>query len=47
MEIIIIALLAIVLVMQIIIYVKANAKKDDKSEVLLNNLKDMKRIRTL
>ena len=43
MEIIIIALLAIVLVMQIIIYVKANAKKDDKSEVLLNNLKDMKK----
>lgn len=43
MEIIIIALLAIVLVMQIIIFGKANAKKDDKSEVLLNNLKDMKK----
>jgi DNA recombination protein RmuC len=43
MEIIIIALLAIVLVMQIIIFGKANAKKDDKSDVLLNNLKDMKK----
>ena len=43
MEIIIIALLAIILVMQIIIFGKANAKKDDKSEVLLNNLKDMKK----
>ena len=43
MEIIIIALLAIVLVMQIIIFGKANTKKDDKSEVLLNNLKDMKK----
>ncbi len=43
MEIIIIALLTIVLVMQIIIFGKANAKKDDKSEVLLNNLKDMKK----
>lgn len=43
MEIIIIALLALILVMQIIIFGKANAKKDDKSEVLLNNLKDMKK----
>ena len=43
MEIIIIALLAIVLVMQIIIVTKANANKDDKNEVLLNNLKDMKK----
>ena len=43
MEIIIIALLAIVLVMQFIIFGKANAKKDDKSDVLLNNLKDMKK----
>ena len=43
MEIIIIALLAIVLVMQIIIFGKANAKKDDKSEVLLDSLKDMKK----
>ena len=29
--------------MQIIIFGKVNAKKDDKSEVLLNNLKDMKK----
>ena len=43
MELIIIVLLAIVLVMQIIIFGKANVKKDDKSEVLLNNLKDMKK----
>lgn len=43
MEIIIIALLAIVIVMQIVIVTKANAKKDDKSEALLNNLKDMKK----
>ena len=43
MEIIIIVLLAIILVMQIIIFGKANAKKDDKSEVLLNSLKDMKK----
>lgn len=43
MEVIIIVLLAIIFVMQIIIFGKANTKKDDKSEVLLNNLKDMKK----
>lgn len=43
MEIIIIALLAIVLVMQIIILSKANAKKDDQSEVMLDSLKDIKK----
>lgn len=43
MEIIIIVLLAIVLVMQFIIFGKANSKKEDKSEILLNNLKDMKK----
>lgn len=43
MEIIIIALLAIVIVMQIVIFIKVSAKKDDKSEVLLNSLKDMKK----
>lgn len=43
MEIIIIALLAIVLVMQSVIYIKTNAKKDDKSEVMLDSLKDIKK----
>jgi len=43
MEYIIIVLLAITIVMEIVILTKANAKKDDKSEVLLNNLKDMKK----
>ena len=43
MEVIIVALLAIVLVMQIVIFIKANAKKDDKNEVVLDSLKDLKR----
>lgn len=43
MEFIIIALLAIVLVMEIVILSKANAKKDDKSEVMLDSLKDIKK----
>ena len=43
MEIIIIALLIIAILIEIVILTKANAKKDDKSEVLLNNLKDMKK----
>lgn len=43
MEIIIIALLAIVLVIQVVILAKANAKKDDKSERMLDSLKDIKK----
>lgn len=43
MELIIIVLLAIVLVMQIVIFIKANAKKEDKSEVMLDSLKDIKK----
>ena len=43
MEIIIIALLVVAIVMEIVILSKANAKKDDKSEILLNSLKDMKK----
>jgi len=43
MEYIIIVLLAITIVMEIVILTKANAKKDDKSEVLLDSLKDMKK----
>lgn len=43
MEIIIIVLLAVVLVMQVAILTKANAKKEDKSELMLNSLKDMKK----
>ena len=43
MEIIIIALLIIAIVMELVIFAKANAKKDDKSEVLLSSLKDMKK----
>ena len=43
MEIIIIALLVIAIVMEIVILSKANTKKDDKSEVLLDSLKDMKK----
>ena len=43
MEFIIIALLVVAIVMEIIILSKANTKKDDKSEVLLNSLKDMKK----
>lgn len=43
MEIIIIALLIIAIVMEIVILTKSNTKKDDKSEVLLNSLKDMKK----
>lgn len=43
MEIIIIALLVIAIVMEIVILSKSNTKKDDKSEVLLNSLKDMKK----
>ena len=43
MEIIIIVLLAIVLVMQIVTFIKANAKKEDKNEVVLDNLKDLKK----
>lgn len=43
MEIIIIALLAIILVMQIIIFGKTNEKKEDKSELMLDSLKDMKK----
>lgn len=43
MEIIIIGLLAVVLVMEIIILVKANTKKDNQSEVMLDSLKDIKK----
>ena len=43
MEVIIIALLVIAIVMEIVILSKANTQKDDKSEVLLNSLKDMKK----
>ena len=43
MEIIIIVLLAIVIVMQIVTFIKANAKKEDKNEVVLDNLKDLKK----
>ena len=43
MEVIIIALLVIAIVMEIVILSKANTKKDDKSEVLLDSLKDMKK----
>ena len=43
MEYIIIALLIIAIIIEVVILAKANAKKDDKSEVLLNNLKDMKK----
>ena len=43
MEIIIIVLLAIVLVMQVVILTKANVKKDDKSEVMLDSLKYIKK----
>ena len=43
MEVIIIALLVIAIVMEIVILSKVNTKKDDKSEVLLNSLKDMKK----
>lgn len=43
MEIIIIVLLAVVLVMEIVILAKANAKKDDQSEVMLDSLKDIKK----
>ena len=43
MELIIIVLLAIVLVMQIVIFIKPNAKKEDKSEVMLDSLKDIKK----
>lgn len=43
MELIIIVLLAIVLVMQIVIFIKANAKKEDKSELMLDSLKDIKK----
>lgn len=43
MEIIIIALLAIVLVMQIVIFIKTNAKKEDKNGVVLDNLRELKK----
>ena len=43
MEVIIIVLLVITIVMEIVILSKANTKQEDKSEVLLNNLKDMKK----
>lgn len=43
MEIIIVALLAIVLAIEIVILGKANAKKDDQSEVMLDSLKDIKK----
>ena len=43
MEIIIVALLAIVLAIEIVILGKANAKKDDQSEVMLDSLKDLKK----
>lgn len=43
MEVIIIALLVIAIVIEIVILSKANTKKDDKSEVLLDSLKDMKK----
>lgn len=43
MEIIIIALLAIVLVIQVVILAKENAKKEDKNEVVLDSLKDLKK----
>ena len=43
MEVIIIALLVIAIVIEIVILSKANTKKDDKSEMLLDSLKDMKK----
>ncbi len=43
MEIIMIVLLAVVLAFQIILLVKSASKKEDKSELLLENLKDMKK----
>ena len=43
MEVIIIALLVIAILMEIVILSQANTKKDDKSEVLLDSLKDMKK----
>jgi len=43
MEVIIIALLVIAIVMEIVLLSKANTKKNDKSEVLLDSLKDMKK----
>ncbi len=43
MEFIIIALLLIAIIIEIVILTKANAKKEDKSELLLDSLKDMKK----
>ena len=43
MEYIMIALLVIAIVMEIVILSKANKKTDDKGEVLLSSLKDMKK----
>lgn len=43
MEFIIIALLLIAIIIEIVILTKANVKKEDKSELLLDSLKDMKR----
>ena len=43
MEIIIIALLVIAIVIEIVILSKANTTKEDKSELMINSLKDMKK----
>lgn len=43
MEFIIVALLLIAIIIEIVILTKANTKEDDKSEVLLDSLKDMKK----
>jgi len=43
MEFIIIALLLIAIIIEIVILTKANVKKEDKSELLLDSLKDMKK----
>ena len=43
MEYIIVALLAIVLIIQVVILVKAAAKKEDKTEAVLEFMKDMQK----
>ena len=43
MELIIIVLLVIAIIMEIVILSKANAKKEDKSELMLDSLKDIKK----
>ena len=43
MEYIIIVLLVVVFIMEIVLLSKANAKKEDKSEIMLASLKDMKK----